>query len=64
MISNVHPRKAQLFVYPFSDRMILIGEDSEPAIPNQISSVNSSFVTGTDSYKFSQLFELVKKCSK
>lgn len=50
MILNVHPRKAQLFVYPFSDRMILIGEDSEPAIPNQISSVNSSFVTGTDSY--------------
>ena len=35
--------------------VILIGEDSEPAIPNQIPSVNSSVVIGSDTYKFFQL---------
>ena len=35
--------------------VILIGEDSEPAIPNQIPSVNFSIVTSSDTYNFFQL---------
>ena len=42
--------------------VILIGEDSEPALPNQIPSVNSSVVTSSDTYNFFPIVVPINCC--